>query len=79
MLKLFSKIVSEKIFPSVFRLKTAKKIHKMVLTTLRGIDDNIYSPFINNVNPSITLIIIDTPSNIYISESSLSLPPQVTS
>jgi hypothetical protein len=77
--KNFSKKVFAKMFPIVFRIKMAKKIHNIIFTTWF---ENLYLtrlPFINKTQDKNTFIRIEMLSKTYISVSFVSLPPQAIS
>tara|TARA_Y100000385_G_C13069723_1_gene628448 strand:- start:479 stop:745 length:267 start_codon:yes stop_codon:yes gene_type:complete len=78
-LRLFSKRVSAKRFPTVFNPKRARKIHKMTFTALGGMGIKRYSPLTSSANPRSRLASMEVLSNTYISESFFNLPPHVTS
>lgn len=75
----FSKYVSAKIFPIVFKPNSIIKIHKMMLTTFCDINAFTYAPLINRIENSKRFISIDIVSKTYISVSFFNLPPQVIS
>ena len=77
--KNFSKLVLAMIFPIVFKPNSTKKAHKVIFTAFIEISSLMYFPFINRIENSKRLMMIEMLSKTYISVSFFSLPPQVIS
>lgn len=76
MAKNCSKTVLAKMFPMVFKIKTAKKIQRMILMVRLENLNFIKFPFINSIQDRNRFIRIEMDSKTYISLSFVSLPPQ---
>lgn len=76
-LRLFSKVVSAKIFPSVLMPKRKRKAHNRIFTTFIGMKQDKYLPLRSSKTTRKRLIRIDIISNTYISILFSILPPQV--